>query len=63
MSFNLFLNKVKPKIPKEKILRLLSKRAFLAVLVVVHNMCRIPRVKNCFQKFYVKAKKYKEIKL
>ena len=64
MSFNLFLSKVKQKISYEKILRLLSKHAFLAVLVVVHEMCRIPRVKNWFQKFYdVRAKKYNEIKL
>ena len=66
MSFNLFLNKVKPKISNEKILRLLSKlkHAFLTVLVVVHEMCRSPCVKNWFQKFYdVKAKKYNEIKL
>ena len=40
------------------------KHAFLAVLVVVHEMRRTPRVKNWFQKFYdVKAKKYNEIKL
>ena len=41
-----------------------QKHAFLAVLAVVHKMCRIPRVKNWFQKFYdVNAKKYNEIKL
>ena len=65
MSFNLLLNKVKPKISNEKILRLLPKtRISRCHLVVVHEMCRTPRVKNWFQKFYdVKAKKYNEIKV
>ena len=63
MSFNLFLNKDKPKISNEKY-GYYQKHAFLAVLAVVHEMCRTPRVKNWFQKFYdVKAKKYNEIKL
>ena len=62
MSFNLFLNKVKPKISNENYYGYCQKHAFLAVLVVVHEMCRNPRVKNWFQKFYdVKAKKYNEI--
>ena len=66
MSFNLFLNKVKPKKNTTAIIKNTHLKNFkrLAVLVVVHEMCRIPRVKNWFQKFYdVKAKKYNEIKL
>ena len=64
MPFNLFLNKVKPKISKKKYYGYYQKHAFLTVLVDVHKMCWTPRVKNWFQKFYdVKANKYNEIKL
>ena len=42
-DFKSLLNKFKQKIPNEKIPRLL-KHAFLAVLLVVHELCRIPLV-------------------
>ena len=64
MSFNLFLIRLNQKFQTKKYYGFYQKHAFLTALVVVHEMCRIPRVKNWFQKFYdVKAKKYNEIKL
>ena len=63
MSFNLFLNKVKPKISNKKILRLLSKTHISRCSGCCPRNVT-PRVKNWFQKFNdVKAKKYNEIKL
>ena len=65
MSFNLFLNKVKPKTPNVKILRLSFKTSISRCFSCCQqNVCGIPRVKNWFQKVYdARAKKYDEIKL
>ena len=53
ICFVLFLNKVKQKIPNEKILRTAINLSICRCSGgCTRNMCGIPRVKNWFQTFY-----------